>query len=167
MCVWPVHRGRNFILALYAPADILAAMAVKAHDHDLVNNIRAIKAEITRLQGLLDEASAELVRKDTPSAASQRAVAANQTRRERKQLHRVAETSSSELVPDSAAYLAAAAIRTAAKPLHAHDLVKAIEGQGHKVKETTLVGALSRWVKRRAVFYRAGKNTFGLIEMRK
>ena len=38
--------------------------------------------------------------------------------------------------------------------------------EGAKVKETTLVGSLSRWVNRR-VFYRAGPNVFGLAEMRK
>jgi hypothetical protein len=71
------------------------------------------------------------------------------------------------IVPGSAADLAAQAIKAAGRPLHATDLVKAIEQGGRKIKLTTLVGSLSRWVKKRSVFYRARKNTFGLIEMRK
>lgn len=142
-------------------------MVARAHDLNLVGNIRAIKAEIGRLQGLLNEASAELHAERPLSASSKRAVAANTTR--------VAATPrlvggnhpAYELVAGSAAFLAAEAIRAAGRPLHAHDLVKAIEARGHRVKESTLVGALSRWVKRKAVFYRARKNTFGLLEMRK
>lgn len=142
-------------------------MATKAHDLNLVGNIRAIKTEIARLEGLLNEASAELLGERTSSVASRRAVAANKTRAAAALRLIGGNHPAYELVPGSAAFLAADAIRAAGRPLHAHDLVKAIEARGQKVKESTLVGALSRWVKRKAVFYRAGKNTFGLIEMRK
>jgi hypothetical protein len=147
---------------------MLAPVSGKAQDLNLVGNIRAIKAEIARLQGLLDEAGAELLDKSaaTPSAASKRAIAASRTRAAAPRLVG-GNHPAMELVPGSAASLAAEAIRAAGKPLHARPLITAIEGRGQKVKESTLVGALSRWVKRKAVFYRAGKNTFGLIEMRK
>lgn len=140
-------------------------VAKQPPDLDLVGNIRAIKAEIARLQGLLDEAGAELLGKSaaTPAAVKRAAAAANKIKREGVSRH----GQPSELVEGSAASWAAAAIRDAGRPLHMRDLVKAIEGQGHKVKPTTLMGSLFRWVKKRSVFYRAGKNTFGLIEMRK
>ena len=140
-------------------------MVSKAHDLNLVGNIRAIKAEIARLQGLLSEASAELEGARTPPVGSRRVAAASKD----KAVPRLVGGNhpAYELVAGSAAFLAAEAIRGAGRPLHAHDLVKAIEAREQKVKEPTLVGALSRWVKRKAVFYRAGKNTFGLLEMRK
>jgi hypothetical protein len=145
----------------------------KAHDKapaavaapDLVANIRAIKAEIARLQGLLNEASAEL-----NGASAQGAVAARRLIPSKKPGVRLigGNHPAMELVAGSAASLAADVIRAAGRPLHVRDLVKGIEERGgQKVKEATLVGALSRWVKRKAIFYRAGKNTFGLIEMRR
>jgi hypothetical protein len=135
---------------------------------DLVGSIRAIKAEIARLQALLDEATAELVtesgvKKNTASTAVPRhAALPRKAFPPRSGGHHPAL----ELVAGSAASLAAEAIRAAGRPLHARDLVVAMDERGHKVKTPTLVGALSRWVNRKAVFYRAGKNTFGLIEMR-
>jgi hypothetical protein len=142
-------------------------MVGKAHDLNLVGKIRAIKAEIARLQGLLNEASAELHGEGAPSVASRRAVAANKTKAAAPSRLIGGNRPAMELVAGSAAFLAAEAIRAAGRPLHARDLNRAIEGRGQKVKDSTLVGALSRWVKRKAVFYRAGKNTFGLIEMKK
>lgn len=146
---------------------MLAPMIAKAQDLNLVGNIRAIKAEITRLQGLLNEVSAELHGEGASSVASRRAVAANKTMAAATPRLIGGNHPAMELVAGSAAFLAAEAIRTADRPLHARDLIRAIEARGQKVKGSTLVGALSRWVKRKAVFYRAGKNTFGLIEMRK
>jgi hypothetical protein len=145
----------------------MAPVGAKAQDLNLVGNIRAIKAEIGRLQGLLDEATAELLgkRATTTTAASKRAVAANKTRAQNRILG--GHHPSNELVPDSAAFWASEVIRGAGRPLHSRDLVKAIGERGHKVKETTLLGTLYRWVKRKSVFYRAGKSTFGLIEMKK
>lgn len=143
------------------------AVVTKAHDLNLVGNIRAIKAEIARLQGLLNEASAELHGQSAPSVGSRRAVTASKTKTAAAPRLIGGNHPAMELVAGSAAFLAAEAIRAAGRPLHARDLIKAIEERGQKVKESTLVGALSRWVKRKAVFYRAGKNTFGLIEMRK
>jgi hypothetical protein len=149
-------------------------MVVKPHerDPDLVGSIRAIKAEIARLQGKLDEATAELLNKGgtkgaVASAASMRATTANKGRASSAPRLIGGDHPAMELVAGSAAFLAAEAIRAAGRPLHARDLIRAIEERGQKVKGSTLVGALSRWVKRKAVFYRAAKNTFGLIEMRK
>jgi hypothetical protein len=139
----------------------------KAQDLNLVENIRSIKAEIARLQGLLDEASAELHGAAPASAGSRRTAAARKAKATAAPRLIGGKRPAMELVAGSAAHLAAEAISAAGRPLHARDLIKAIEARGQKVKETTLVGALSRWVKRKAVFYRAGKNTFGLNEMRK
>lgn len=141
-------------------------MSAKAQDLNLVGNVRAIKAEIARLQGLLDEAAAELLGQGKPAGSAKRAPA---PRSKSRAGSRVAggHHPPMELVPDSAAFWAAEAIRANGKPLHGRDLVKALDQRGHKVKESTLVGSLYRWVKKRAIFYRAGKGTFGLIEMRK
>lgn len=140
----------------------------QAHERnpDLVGNIRAIKADIARLQGLLDAASAELHGGGggTPSGAS-RSITAKKPFISARLVG--GKHPAMELVTGSSAFLAAEAIREAGRPLHMRDLVKAIEAQGHKVKPTTLMGSLFRWHKKRSIFYRAGRNTFGLIEMRK
>ncbi len=144
---------------------MLRGMKMTGRDLNLVENIRTIKAEIARLQGLLSEASAELDGTRTPPVGSRRASIASKGKAAPSLIG--GNRQALELVEGSAAFLAAEAIRSAGRPLHARDLIKGIEMRGQKVKEPTLVGALSRWVKRKAVFYRAGKNTFGLIEMRK
>lgn len=126
-----------------------------------------MKAEIARLQGLLDEASAELRGEGVPPVAAGRVAATNKSKAAAAPRLVGGKHPAMELVSGSAAFLAAEAIRAAGRPLHARELVKAIEERGHKIKQTTLVGSLFRWVKKRAIFYRAGKNTFGLIEMRK
>jgi len=106
-------------------------VTIKGRDSNLLTEIRAIKAEIARLQGLLAEASAELHGQPAGmSPASKRAVAANRTRRGY-------SAAPGELVEGSAAFLAAGAIRAAGRPLHAKELVRAIEEQGQKIKETT------------------------------
>ena len=142
---------------------MLRAVKTTGHDLNLVENIRAIKAEIARLQGLLSEASVELDR--TPSVGPRRAAVASKGKATPSLIG--GNRQALELVEGSAAFWAAQAIRSGGRPLHVRDLIKAIEAHGQKVKVSTLVGALSRWVKRKAVFYRAGKNTFGLVEMRK
>ena len=142
-------------------------MIGKSQDLNLVGNIRSIKAEIARLQGLLNEASAELHGQGAPSVASRRAGAANKTGAAAAPRLIGGNRRAMELVPGSAAFLAAEVIRAAGRPMHARDLVRAIGERCHKIKQTTLVGSLFRWVKKKAVFYRAARNTFGLIEMRK
>lgn len=147
---------------------MLVDMKPGTHTLNLVENIRAIKAEIARLQGLLSEASAELHGAGAMPVGPRRAAVARKGRVAAAAPRLIGGSRQAlELVEGSAAFLAAEAIRSAGRPLHARDLVKAIETRGQKVKASTLVGALSRWVKRKAVFYRAAKNTFDLIEMRK
>lgn len=142
-------------------------MSAKAQDLNLVGNVRAIKAEIARLQGLLDEAAAELLDQSKPVAPSTRAPAQRSRLRARSSRLVGGNHPAMELVPDSAAFWAAEAIRSTGKPLRGRDLVRVLEQRGHKIKESTLVGSLYRWVKKKAIFYRAGKGTFGLIEMKK
>jgi hypothetical protein len=136
---------------------------------DLIGNIRAIREARDLLDGMLGDAEAELlgqrsgIKPVALTAASVRAVAANKTRRETLK-HQ--GSGSDKLIEGSAASWAADAIRRAGRPLTGPELVKAIDEQGHKVKLTTLVGSLYRWVKKKSVFYLAGANTFGLIELR-
>lgn len=58
-----------------------------------------------------------------------------------------------------------AILKQAGKPLHVNDLIFQIEKQyGESVRYSTLVGNLARAVKAGKDFYRAGPNTFGLLE---
>lgn len=69
--------------------------------------------------------------------------------------------------PTSSVGLTVEVLRQAGKPLHVTDIIRSIEAKGHKVSKTTLIGNLSRYVQKKRVFYRAGPNVFGLLEMRK
>jgi hypothetical protein len=71
------------------------------------------------------------------------------------------------ILPMSSVGLTVEVLRQAGKPLHVTDIIRDIEAKGHKVSKTTLIGNLSRYVQDKRVFYRAGPNVFGLIEMRK
>ena len=71
------------------------------------------------------------------------------------------------IVPTSSVGMTLEVLRHAGKPLHVNEIVKAVEVLGKKISKTTLTGNLWRYVKDKRIFYRAGKNTFGLIEMRK
>lgn len=138
--------------------------------NDLISVIKAKQGEIAKLQAELDEAKALLLGRPEPTRPAQVARPAAKTLHRPKGGRRSRKTASGAteaLVPDSTAYFAAEAIRAAGRPLHANDIVRAVEQAGQKIKLATLVGSLSRWVSRRSVFYRAGKNVFGLIEMRK
>jgi hypothetical protein len=137
---------------------------------DVVALIKAKQAEIAKLQAELDEARAALVGKPIVETRSKRVpgptpLRARRSRRRRAKL--AGDIRSADVLPSqSVAIWAAAAIKQSGKPMHVRDILKAVEQQGHKIKQTTLVGSLSRWVERR-VFYRAGPNVFGLAEMRK
>lgn len=131
---------------------------------DLVALIKAKLEQIAKLRADLDEARAALAgdarpTHPTPAGLSRKPLVKG----------RLAGKQAEEqtLTPDSAAYWAAEAIRAAGQPLHARDIIKAVEQDGHKVKFVTLVGTLCRWHKKRRIFYRDAKNTFGLLEMRK
>jgi hypothetical protein len=137
----------------------------------LVMTIRAIRAQIAELKGELAEAMRELREElDEAPSVTQTAPAPQPRPRplhphQRRGLRRV-EARSAEVLPQgSAAYHAAMAVRAVGHPLHVRDLLRAMDDKGIKIKQTTLVGSLSRWVARR-VFYRAGPNVFGLAEMR-
>ena len=137
--------------------------------NDLIALIRAKQAEIAKLQAELDEAKALLAGTGPrPTSARQPVVQPIKITRDRKGriVDMVGMARGSDVLPEnSAAYWAAKAIQEAGKPLHARDIVTRLEQQGQEVKMLTLVGSLSRWVKRK-VFYRAGPNVFGLMAMR-
>jgi hypothetical protein len=156
-----------------SPKNRLRGIIDRVGGIDLIGNIRAIREARDLLDEMLTDAETELsgrkiggVKTVTLSVASARATAANRTRRET--AGRAAGASSEVLRENSVAAWAAIAIRQAGHPLSGPEMVKAIEEQqGHKVKLTTLVGSLYRWVKKKSVFYLARANTFGLIEMKK
>jgi hypothetical protein len=134
---------------------------------DLIAVIKAKQAEISKLQAELEEARALLAGGAGPIAVQRPRIPATSARVRVGGRRPDAAAGAEALAQGSVAFQAAAAIRAAGRPMRAHDLVKAIEQAGHKVKLPTLVGSLSRWVKRRAVFYRAGRNMYGLIELRR
>lgn len=135
---------------------------------DLIAVIKQKQAEIAKLQAELDEARALLGGSGmfmTPHHG--RPLAASKVKGNDRRTAGASDRADA-IVSGSAADLAAQAVRAAGHPLHAHEMVKAIEqATGQKVKLATLVGSLSRWVKKKTMFYRAGRNVFGLIEMRK
>jgi hypothetical protein len=137
---------------------------------DVVALIRAKQAEIAKLQAELDEARAALAGRALEAAPSKRAPVGTVKQRPKTLSRRrrgASEVRGAEVLPGgSAASHAANAIKAAGRPLHVRDLLRAMEEEVAKIKATTLVGSLSRWVNRR-VFYRAGPNVFGLAEMRK
>ena len=56
-------------------------------------------------------------------------------------------------------------LRRAGHPLHVNEIMRAIEDHfGTTVKYATLVGNISRLIKRGNLFTREGKNIFGLLE---
>lgn len=60
---------------------------------------------------------------------------------------------------------AEAVLRRALKPLHVNDIISAIEREYHtSVRYATLVGNISRLVKKGKTFTRTGPNVFGLVE---
>jgi hypothetical protein len=123
---------------------------------NLVTLIRETKAEIAKLQGILDAARTEL--DDTSAAAKApkqkgrplEPVRAGKRRRRRGR--RGSTFWAQEVISQTG-------------PLHANDLVIKIKERFHKtVNKQTLVGNLSRLVKKRDTFYRPAPNTFGLLE---
>jgi len=140
--------------------------------NDLVAFIRERQAQIAKLQQELEEARRALDEKPSRIVAGlKRAATAPKSRVAVKRgvrpaLHK-SPSGLDAIVPKSAAWWAREVIRAAGRPLHVNDLFKAIEGRGEKVNRITLVSALHRWNKKKAVFYLAGRNTFGLIEIKK
>lgn len=60
---------------------------------------------------------------------------------------------------------AATVLRQAGRPMHVNDIISAIEREFHlSPKSATLVGNLSRLVKRGRIFERVGPNQFALLE---
>jgi hypothetical protein len=55
-------------------------------------------------------------------------------------------------------------LKKANKPLHIDELISLMEKRGRKVKKTTMVGNLARYIKAGRMFSRPAPSTFGLIE---
>lgn len=75
------------------------------------------------------------------------------------------EEAPSTLRAGSQIAMARDAIRTAGKPLHISDLVRAIGKEPTKRNKLSLSGSLGDYVRRQEVFTRPKPNTFGLKEM--
>jgi hypothetical protein len=124
---------------------------------DLVSIIKAKQAQMAKLQAELEEAQAQLGAVADGPAPAHRAIRRHHARRR----------SSRMLEHSPTAREAATIIRAAGKPLHATAIATIMKRRGHAVLLATLVSTLSRWVQSRAVFYRAGRNVFGLIGLRR
>ena len=79
---------------------------------------------------------------------------------------KAASRATAAIVPTSSIGLTVSVLREAATPLYIDEIIKRIAENGHKVKKTTLVGNLSRYIKDKKVFYRAAPNTYGLVEQK-
>lgn len=145
---------------------------------DLVAVIKQKQAAIAKLQGELDEALALLsgrprqstltltTAKTQPARRAQSGVARKANAARAAKAARVHAAALKDVFPMGSVAKAVDVLREAGKPLYVMDIIKAIEERtGEKVKKDTLVGNLSRYIKTKKLFYRAGPNVFGLIGM--
>jgi len=144
---------------------------------DILSAIKAKMAEIATLQGRIDGARATLASYLESVAKSvgavqiaaravrpaTTAVAPPARRRRRGGRQRRGRA---RLQHSPTAHDAATIIRAAGRPLHVSAILTAMARKGRAIRSATLVSCLARWVRSRAVFYRARPNTFGLLEMR-
>lgn len=134
--------------------------------NDLIAVIKQKQAAIAKLEAELDEARALLSGEAIKAAGRPTPSRAFKGRVPHK--GRSVLVGVSGVLPTSSVGRAIDALREAGKPLHVTEILRRIEAQhGEKVNKTTLVGNLSRYIKAKKMFYRAGPNVFGLIEMRK
>ena len=138
--------------------------------NDLVTFIRERQQQIAKLQQELDEARRALDEEPARVAVTlKRSVTAPSARVALKRGVRPLSASPSgldALVPKSAAWWAREVIKATGRPIHVNEIFKAIEDRGEKVNRITLISTLHRWHKKKSVFYLAGRNKFGLIEMK-
>lgn len=144
--------------------------------NDLIAVIKQKQAAIAKLQAELEEARA-LLSGQRPSRMATAAPKFSRTGRVRSRAARAANATRAAraalvgvegIMPTGSVAKAVDILREAGKPLHITDILRGIETQrGEKVNKATLVGNLSRYIKAKRIFYRAGPNVFGLIEMRK
>ena len=141
--------------------------------NDLVSIIKQKQAAIAKLQAELDEARAALTDDRSPMATAQ--LAAHSPRAGSRKGYQGKSRGRSRsgrqvgvpgIVPTSSVGMTVEVLRRAGKPLHVNEIVKAIEERGKKISKGTLTGNLWRYVKDKRVFYRAGRNIFGLLELR-
>jgi hypothetical protein len=147
--------------------------------NDLIALIKQKQDAIAKLEAELAEARAMLLRTPSQQGANTRAEAGGirtkkvAGRRSSRGNRRGAGRPVSRRVgvpgiqPTSSVGLTVEVLRQAAKPLHVTDIIRGIEGKGQKVSKTTLIGNLSRYVQKKRIFFRAGPNVFGLLELRK
>ncbi len=107
---------------------------------DRLNQLQQAEATVARLRAEIDEARALLLIK-APQPLPQRNPAGTSTE------------------------MAEAVLRAHDKPLHVNDLISGIEREYQvSVRYATLVGNISRLVKKGKIFERTGPNRFGLLE---
>ncbi len=124
---------------------------------DLIASIKEKQALIAKLQSELDEARALLGGVRTGGVARVQFVPAGK----RKSAHRLRRTPVLPYKPNSSVGKAVKVLKKAGVPMHVDELAAKI---GRKVKKTTLVGNLSRYVKAGLVFCRTAPGEFGLLD---
>jgi hypothetical protein len=73
--------------------------------------------------------------------------------------------SEATLRPDTALARTRDILRTAGKPMHINDLLKALGSPADSKHKLSLGGSLANYVRKGQIFTRPAPNTFGLIEM--
>lgn len=125
---------------------------------DLVALVKQKQAQIARLQAELDEVRGILESDDSAPKPLSPAPLRRRSRSSRKGLN------SRPYKAKSSVGWTVKVLKEAGEPTHVDEIVSRIEKRGHKVKKTTLVGNIARYIKQGKVFYRAGPNVYGLIE---
>jgi hypothetical protein len=134
---------------------------------NLIALIKEKQAQMDKLQAELDEARALLSRPRVGGVASPSAVHPKSKADQHGAPLSKQKVGAPGIVPTSSVGLTVEVLRQAGKPLHIDQIIEALGGRGHKAKKTTLVGNLSRYVKRKQVFFRAAPSVFGLVEFKR
>jgi hypothetical protein len=127
---------------------------------DLIQLIREKQALLSKIQSELDEAKALLDGRAQPADHAK-----VRGRRPEKGTKAMSPWGPVSIKPRSSVGRAQKVLRRSGQPLQIDELLAAInKTAGRKVKRTTLVGNLSRYVTKGVIFTRTGPNIFGLME---
>lgn len=131
---------------------------------DLIAAIKEKQTLLAKLQAELDEAKALLDSGvQRPHVTLRRGTPARGPKKLRRFSGKSQETGP-VIKAKSSVGKARAILRKVGEPLHVDDIFSRINKGRKKVKRSTLVGSLSRYVKMEVVFSRTAPNTFGLLE---
>jgi len=134
---------------------------------DLISAIKEKQALLAKLQAELDEAKALLESGVQETHVTLRRGTSTQRPKGSRRLAAKPQKTGSIIKAKSSVGRARAILRKVGEPLHLDDIFSRINKGRKKVKRSTLVGNLSRYVKMGVVFSRTAPNTFGLLEWQK